>query len=833
MKMDLFRMVTYACTVLCGLSQAQTNRITSNSMRMGPAITDADWVGVGPSAGFELGRFGDVNDLAIDNRGILYIGGMFYKAGGMNIPDIAKWDGSAWSALGSGLRGRTRALAIDKNANLYAAGWFDSAGGIPARNIAKWNGSAWSALGNGIYGEISALAIDGKGILYAAGRFDTAGGIPARNIAKWDGGAWSALGSGISEASDIGVGISSLKVDNNNNLYAAGFFDTAGGIPASNIAKWDGSAWSALGSGIKKGCGIGQGGDTGNSISAFAVDAHDNLYVAKVFDTAEGIYTFGIAKWDGSGWSSLHGGANGVIYDLAADYKGVLYLCGSFDSVGGIPAYGIAQWDGSGLSSPQSAARGDVRHLGLDGKGNLFAFGRFSFAGGDNVAAEWNGAAWTILCRKDGKGLNGAIKAFAIDSMGNVYAGGWFGLAGIKAINCIAKWDGGAWSALGSGVGGFFGGNVQALIIHKNILYAGGTFDSAGGIPAHNIAKWDGSAWSAVGSGVGDSAGSVYALAFDKNGNLYAGGIFNFAGSSLARNIAKWDGSAWSALGSGIEGPTNAITVTALAVDKDGALYAGGIFNTAGGIPAHNIAKWNGASWSAVGSGTYGDILSMATDKKGNIYAGGRFNFAGSVSAHNIAKWDGSAWSAIGSAYGDILSIAVDDNGNVYASGSIYFPGTETASHIAMWDGGSWSTLGSGVDAGYDNSGGVYALIINNNTLYAGGIFDSAGGKVSNNFALCRLPATQAAHSPPDNNARTYLSHDAETGRVRVHLESTTDVHFRLYSFSGRTIYSASEKMAAGEHAYRIKATGLAPGAYIAQVKAGSESMRWKTVKGR
>ena len=27
---------------------------------------------------------------------------------------------------------------------------------------------------------------------------------------------------------------------------------TAGGVPANNIAKWDGSAWSALGSGMDR-----------------------------------------------------------------------------------------------------------------------------------------------------------------------------------------------------------------------------------------------------------------------------------------------------------------------------------------------------------------------------------------------------------------------------------------------------------------------------------------------------------------------------------------------------------------------------------------------------
>ena len=82
--------------------------------------------------------------------------------------------------------------------NLYAGGYFTTAGGVAANNIAKWDGSAWSALGSGMNGQpdVYALAVSGTN-LYAGGCFTTAGGVPANNIAKWDGSAWSALGSGM------------------------------------------------------------------------------------------------------------------------------------------------------------------------------------------------------------------------------------------------------------------------------------------------------------------------------------------------------------------------------------------------------------------------------------------------------------------------------------------------------------------------------------------------------------------------------------------------------------------------------------------------------------
>ena len=82
--------------------------------------------------------------------------------------------------------------------------------------------------------------------------------------------------------------------------------------------------------------------------------------------------------------------------------------------------------------------------------------------------------------------------------------------------------------------------------------------------------------------------------------------------------------------------------------DAAGNLYAGGFFTTAGGVSANYIAKWDGSSWSALGSGIDNLVLALAVDGAGNLYAGGSFTTAGGVIANNIAKWDGSGWSALG-----------------------------------------------------------------------------------------------------------------------------------------------------------------------------------------
>jgi hypothetical protein len=225
--------------------------------------------------------------------------------------------------------------------------------------------------------------------------------------------------------------------------------------------------------------------------------------------------------------------------------------------------------------------------------------------------------------------MNGPV-VFALAVSGtDLYAGGAFTTAGGVPATNIAKWNGTAWSALGSGVGGSIPFTVSALAVSGTNLYAGGPFITAGGVPASGLAKWDGSAWSALGSGMG--GGTVSALAVSGT-NLYAGGIFTTAGEVPANHIAKWDGSTWSALGSGMGSAVYALAVSGTD------LYAGFYFTTAGGVSANRIAKWDGSAWSALGSGMDSAVYALAADGAGHLFVGGAFTLAGTNVSPGIAQ---------------------------------------------------------------------------------------------------------------------------------------------------------------------------------------------------
>src|SRR6266498_371707 len=177
-------------------------------------FNDANW----SSLGSPLGPNNVVLASVVDASGNLYIGGVFTQVGGLPANFIAKWDGSSWSALGSGLNNYVDALAVS-GSNVYAGGGFTTAGDNPANNIAKWDGSNWSALDSGMNNEVYALAVSGSD-LYAGGVFTTAGGTEAKHIAKWDGSSWSALGLGMNDW------VNALAVSG-SDVYAGGWFTSA------------------------------------------------------------------------------------------------------------------------------------------------------------------------------------------------------------------------------------------------------------------------------------------------------------------------------------------------------------------------------------------------------------------------------------------------------------------------------------------------------------------------------------------------------------------------------------------------------------------------------
>ena len=704
-----------------------------------------------------VGTEGNVSALALDGA-IVYLGGEFKVAGKVLANNVARWDGTTWSALGTGTNGPIYTMDFAAG-NLYVGGAFTYAGGFFAPNIARWDGSAWHSLGAGINNSVFHIAATATNV-YVGGAFTMAGATAANHIARWDGASWFALGSGTN-----GSSVSTILV-NGQDVYVGGTFTTAGSTSVHNVARWDGTSWYDLNGGVS---------GTVHDFALFGTDLYVGGYF---FSSGNGSQVFNnVARYSTTGnqWYALSTGAyigtTGPVYALVHSTVGYgLYVAGEFATAGELQAHNVVMWSTSGGGwsvlgvGTSNGTNGAVLDLGMTANGYLYVAGIFDVAGRvltnggvpANNAARWYGGIWSAL--GTGLGINGgvtsvnAVLVVTIGGTTSVYVGGAFLSVGNLPANNIARWDGTSWSTLGSGVNNGVIGIVLALARGPGSeIYVGGVFNQAGSIGVHNVARWSsGSGWSNMNGGV--TGGSVRALAYNNYDlNLYVGGFFTQAGGSVSvNNIARWNSgggsNSWSALRQGTT-QSNGVdgVVTTIAIrDADHKVYVGGQFDSAGGQTAGNLARWgaNGTSFFWNTLGTANDLVSSLVFIDDTLYAGGNFtSMSPGGSVNHVARYSFSAgiWYSLGSGStngvnGPVSTLATNGS-NLYVGGEFTSAGGTAVNNVTSWNGSAWSTLAGGVSNAVDDQP-VSGITVEGSTVYVAGMFTIAGGsKPSYHFA--------------------------------------------------------------------------------------------------
>ena len=327
---------------------------------------------------------------------------------------------------------------------------------------------------------------------------------------------------------------------------------------------------------------------------------------------------------------------------------------------------------------PLGALRGvdnDVEALFRLNSGPIVVGGEFTNAGAvrANFIALYNGTNWFSLAN----GFTSSVYALAGDgTTNNIYAGGDFGLR---------RWNGSAWVNLGTNL--FT--RVQAIsYAATNDILIGGAFTNNG---LSRVARWNGTSWVALGSGLG---GTVRSIARGFGSSVVAGGIFTNAGAVPAKSVALWDGTDWFALGQGLEAIGGQPSVSRVAIDGFGVIYAAGDFQYSGpttNFPVNRIARWTGSAWQQIGSsGLGGEVRALQVVSSNNMYAGGTF-------ANYVARWNGTSWATLGSGMNYFVNdLFLEGLSVLHAGGVFWDAGGRAVSHVATWNGATWTNLGQG-----------------------------------------------------------------------------------------------------------------------------------------
>jgi len=324
-------------------------------------------------------------------------------------------------------------------------------------------------------------------------------------------------------------------------LYVGGRFSQVGSLNTSGVAAWDGTGWSAMGSGLSGGqLGLPQG----NAFSAF----QGSLYLSGNFFQAGDATALNIAKWDGIAWEGLGDGPGSFGPSTLCVYGGNLYMGGQFNGGGASPFINLTGFDGT----------------------NFFSL---------SWPEEQFSSVQTL-----------------VEYDGNLVVGGYFGNTPGGNGRSVAFFDGSTWTNPHVPLTSFSRGpSISSSVVYNGELYIGGLFTSESDPDLTGIARWDGTSWQPVGKGMRtypDEQPGVFAMTVFR-GDLVVGGQFDKAGEVEAQNIAIWNGYFWSAMGEGVQSNSQFIgTVTCMA-NYQGSLYVGGIFDTAGGLPSRNVARWD------------------------------------------------------------------------------------------------------------------------------------------------------------------------------------------------------------------------------------------------
>lgn len=406
-------------------------------------------------------------DMAIFNDGTseaLYVGGAHQTPAGPPSKGLLRWNGRTWSTVGEGFDGFVHSMQVFNDGSgpaLFVAGASLHLNEVPW-DVVKWNGSAWTGVSNRstsfLYTSISAMEVfdDGQGAaLYATGFFQDLDSGEIDGIVKWTGNGWQRLGLGLQSADGQPFGLGLTAVDdahgNGSSLVVVGRFDLAGGVPAKNIAAWNGRAWSALGDGLAL--------DAVYDVEPFEIeqqgpDERVLIAVGASFDGTSAIVMF----WNGRTWSPFGPPISGWARDAAVlnvDGQTSLYLAGGMTldaGQQGASARGVVRWTGeewaalgSGLAfasgSPGSSQALIAWNDGSADGDALFVGGGFHSAGGYFAAglARW-GTPVALHCAAD-TSPGGGNAMIDIDDLLHVIEG-WGGCDHPCGADCLADIDG-------------------------------------------------------------------------------------------------------------------------------------------------------------------------------------------------------------------------------------------------------------------------------------------------------------------------------------------------------------------------------------------------------
>ena len=361
--------------------------------------------------------------------------------------------------------------------------------------------------GAGANSYINGMALQTNGFLVLGGDFTTFDNSPRNHLARLN------TAGGLDGVFGVGLGTSgsiySIAIQDDARVVLGGAFSTFNGTNRNNIVRvlTDGSIDTSFNPGA--------GADNPvNAVALQRIGSAQKVVIGGAFSSVNGIGRSSLARLNENGTVDVTfnpgSGANGPVYALAVQPDGKLLVGGDFTFFDGLSNNCIVRLNTNGTVDTTFAhglgANGAVRAIAVQTDGQILLGGVFSsFNGVTNasrfVRVDVNGQIDSSFLTNIGTAANGAVLAIALQIDGKIVLGGDFtsfnGITRNRLTRLNADGSVDPTINFGSGADNF----IDAIVIQpdRKIVIAGG-FTSYNGQPRNRIARIHGGSLFGAGS---------------------------------------------------------------------------------------------------------------------------------------------------------------------------------------------------------------------------------------------------------------------------------------------------------------------------------------------
>lgn len=484
---------------------------------------------------------------------------------------IAEWNGTEWIDLSPEFDGAPQCVRILPGGELVVGGnisvrlsEFES----QSTPVAILKNGAWTPLGERFATSDTnrpprfwSLLVRANGHVIALGDFVRCGDTLLNGIAEWDGSAWVTF----ADSSPVGEPVyyySAILELPDGDIILAGESPSLSSQESSFIARWDGAAWHSVGTVY------GQGAFT-QRVWSTTLSPSGDLLVAGTFSSIDGVQANAVARWNGSVWSALGSGLGNTYSDfgstvttLCAFPDGRIFASGDFCSAGQFASWNTAMFDGVDWQPMHQTVgfNAQIRVIKKTAENHIIAGGSFLHAGETHARhiARWNGAHWSPL----GEGFSLPVSTVAVMTGGDVLAYGYG--PGPDWVNLLSRWDGSRWTPILES--SHFGINDILPLPGDRALIAGvlnlnGTRCMLALLENDQLTP------------LLPSNGIILCLASSPNGEIYLGGNFRLPDATAQDVVARGDGTNWSGVSANLD-TSSSTYINHLEVSPAGVVHA-------------------------------------------------------------------------------------------------------------------------------------------------------------------------------------------------------------------------------------------------------------------